>query len=95
MLYPQYKDRISIGRKIKIQNNANRDLIFCIEKDPSYSDPEREYQRPVISCVGFWNLLTPPKENEIRNIIHLPEDQGVHVCFGFFIKNQKSSVSFQ
>mmetsp|Transcript_66926 Transcript_66926/g.60030 ORF Transcript_66926/g.60030 Transcript_66926/m.60030 type:complete len:542 (-) Transcript_66926:385-2010(-) len=86
----KYQDRISIGRKIKIQNNVNRDLIFCVEKDASYNDPEKEEHRPVVNCVGFWNLLKEAKQNEIRNIIHLNIDQGVNVSFGFLMKNNSN-----
>ena len=91
----QYKDRISVGRTIKIQGNSNDELIFFIEKDENYNDPEKESSAPVVNCVGFWNLLKAPKQGEIRTIIHLNQEQAVNVNFGFLINQHNSSVTFR
>eukprot|EP01084_Bolivina_argentea_P293088 504026_1 len=91
----KYKDRISLGRMIRIQSKQNTDLIFYITKDREYSDPEFEESRPVVNGVGWWDLLKPAKNGDIRNIIHLNNDQAVHVSFGFLVNKQHNIKSIE
>eukprot|EP01084_Bolivina_argentea_P285776 490128_1 len=86
----KYKDRISLGRNIKIQGNRNKDLIFCITKDEEQKiDSEIEKRRPVVNGVGFWNLQ---KMGGIRNIIHINEYQSLNVCFSFLINQNATNI---
>merc|ERR1711971_381226 len=91
----QYKDKIGLGRMIRIQGNSNKDLIFYITKDPKYNDPEFEEERPVVNGAGFWCLHKKPKDGDIRNIIHLNIDQAVNISFGFLIGKENNINSIK
>eukprot|EP00484_Ammonia_sp_Unknown_P010339 CAMPEP_0197073542 /NCGR_PEP_ID=MMETSP1384-20130603/210657_1 /TAXON_ID=29189 /ORGANISM="Ammonia sp." /LENGTH=634 /DNA_ID=CAMNT_0042512379 /DNA_START=452 /DNA_END=2356 /DNA_ORIENTATION=- len=83
----KYRDRISLGKLVKMQGTSNQDLVFFITKDPKYVNAEREAERPVVNGVGFWGFMD--EQETVRHIIQLNEDQADHVCFGFFIKKRK------
>ena len=84
----QYKDRISLGRNIRIQSNNNNDVIFCIGKDEEKKIDDEE-ERPVVNGIGYWF------NDDVRNIVHINEIQQLNASFYCLINSKctKSSVS--
>jgi len=87
-----YKDKVGLGSTIRIQSNANKDLIFSIIEDPRCGNDD---DSPVVNGVGFWNLTSGAEPGEIRQIIQLNNDRAMDIAFKFLIRNPANVHSIQ